>query len=348
MVECNPVFRQSFSPQAIALTSPGKRNSLFAGEPKLEPDMDDLPDRTPNDLLLTRAKQASGLSADERGQLTEAMRRLQASRGLVMRGADLIARLFGGAAAAGLRGLRVSPVLTGKMEALAEIALRRAFHIAVLGSGRKVRGAGRHRARLLAAAAGAAGGFSGLAGFLPDIAFTTLLIMRNIASIARTHGEDLSTEEARQACLEVFALGGGSEFGLDEQAEASYWSVRLLLQGRPVVMLFSEVASRYGLRISEKFALQAVPLVGAAGGALINSMFFEHYLSLAQVHFTLRRLERHYDLELVHREATAIAQRLRRSSLAPASRQVAARAELSFLDAVHIVGSNRHEHGALS
>jgi hypothetical protein len=77
-------------------------------------------------------------------------------------------------------------------------------------------------------------------------------------------------------------------------------------------------------------------------------MFFEHYLSLAQVHFTLRRLERHYDLELVHREATAIAQRLRRSSLAPASRQVAARAELSSLDAVHIVGSNRHEHGALS
>lgn len=247
------------------------------------------------------------------------MRRLQASRGLVVRGANLIAGLFGGAAAAGLRGLQVPPALTAKAEGLAEVALRRAFDIAVLGVGRKVRVASPRRVRLLAAAAGAVGGFSGFAGFLPDIVFTTLLIMRHIASIAHAQGEDLATEEGRQACLEVFAFGG-SQFGSDEHAELSYWSVRLLLQGRPVVMLFSEVASRYGLRISQKFALQAVPLVGAAGGALINSMFFDYYRCLAQVHFTLRRLERHYGLTLVRGETVAISHELRRHSPSSATR----------------------------
>lgn len=272
--------------------------------------MDDRPDSAPGDTPLTRADPAPGLSADERAELTQAMRRLQASRGLIIRGADLVAGLFGGAAAAASRGLQVSPALTGKVEALAEVALRRAFDIAVLGFGRKERIAKPRRARLLAAAAGAIGGFSGFAGFLPDIAFTTLVIMRSIASIARAQGEDLGAEETRRACLEVFAFGG-SQLRLDEHAEVSYWSVRLLLQGRPVVTLFSEIASRYGLRISHKFAMQAVPLVGAAGGALINSMFFDHYRRLAEVHFTLRRLERRHGLELVRREARAIAQQLR-------------------------------------
>ena len=37
-----------------------------------------------------------------------------------------------------------------------------------------------------------------------------------------------------------------------------------------------------------------MPLVGAAGGALVNSVFLDHYETLARVHFVTRRLERTY------------------------------------------------------
>jgi len=279
-------------------------------------------DTPPSKAALTRSEPAPGLAPAERADLAEAVLHLQASRGLLVRGADLLAGFFGSAATAGLRGLKISPALTGKMQGLAEVALRRAFDLAIVGLDRTARFATPRRARLLAAASGAFGGFSGIAGFLPDATFTTLLIMRNIAAIARAEGEDLSTEEARQACLEVFAFGGPA-LGEEENAEISYWSARLVLQGRPLLMLFSEIGARYGLRISEKFALQAVPLLGAAGGALVNSVFLDQYRCLARVHFTMRRLERRHGPELVRSEAQAIARQLRLHRAAPGAGPIA-------------------------
>jgi EcsC protein family len=61
-----------------------------------------------------------------------------------------------------------------------------------------------------------------------------------------------------------------------------------------LVLLLSEIAATCGLRISQKLALQAMPLIGAAGGAFVNSAFLDHYQTLARVHFTIRRLERTY------------------------------------------------------
>ena len=78
----------------------------------------------------------------------------------------------------------------------------------------------------------------------------------------------------------------------------------MLLQGRPLVMLMSEAAAAYGVRISQKLALQAVPLIGAAGGALVNGAFMAHYEGLARAHFTIRRLERTYGEAAIH-EAVA-------------------------------------------
>jgi hypothetical protein len=54
--------------------------------------------------------------------------------------------------------------------------------------------------------------------------------------------------------------------------------------------------------VSEKLAAQAIPVIGAIGGALINSYFIDHYQDLARAHFTIRRLERQYGESLV-REA---------------------------------------------
>jgi hypothetical protein len=255
---------------------------------------------------------------DERDQeqLGQSIRRLRATRGLIVRSAELLGAVLGGAAAAGLRELRFSQVPNGSTHALVEAVLKRAFAAALSIPPRPARGASRGLARLLAAASGAVGGFTGFAGFLPDLAFTSVLIMRNIASVARSEGEDLATEDTRRACLEVFAFG--SELGTDN-AEINYWSARLLFQGQPLVMLFAEIAARFGLQISQKFAMQAIPVVGAAGGALINAVFVDHYVSLAQIHFTMRRLERRYGRGPVRRQALLVAEqfRERRQSVDP-------------------------------
>jgi len=271
--------------------------------------MPDPIDALPRDLPLARADMVLGTG--ELAALTTAVRDLQASRGLVVRAADLLGGLFGSAAAMGVRGLKLPPALRVKMQGIAEIALRRAFDVAILGGDRTAWLATPARARLLAAASGAVGGFTGITGFLPDATLTTLLIMRNIAAVAREEGEDLHEEEARRACLEVFAFGSPTLGQESEEPDFGYWSARLLIRGRPMVLLLSEVAARYGLRMSEKFALQAAPVVGAAGGALINSVFLDHYRKLARVHFVIRRLERSYGGVRVREEARRIAADLR-------------------------------------
>ena len=46
--------------------------------------------------------------------------------------------------------------------------------------------------------------------------------------------------------------------------------------------------------MSEKVAAQSVPVIGAVGGALINTVFMDHFQNMARGHFTVRRLERSY------------------------------------------------------
>jgi hypothetical protein len=80
----------------------------------------------------------------------------------------------------------------------------------------------------------------------------------------------------------------------------------MVLQGRPLVLLFSEATAAYGLRLSQKLTLQAVPLVGAAGGALVNGAFVAHFESLARAHFVIRRLERTFGAQAVREAAAAL------------------------------------------
>jgi hypothetical protein len=42
-----------------------------------------------------------------------------------------------------------------------------------------------------------------------------------------------------------------------------------------------------------------VPVIGAAGGALINTLFIGHYQDMARGHFIVRRLEKTYGTEPV-------------------------------------------------
>jgi len=62
------------------------------------------------------------------------------------------------------------------------------------------------------------------------------------------------------------------------------------------------VAARFSIPVSEKILAQAVPIVGAVGGAALNTLFIDHFQTVAHGHFTVRRLERLHG-EIAVREA---------------------------------------------
>ena len=66
-----------------------------------------------------------------------------------------------------------------------------------------------------------------------------------------------------------------------------------------IVRLFTIVASRFSIVVSEKASAQAVPIVGAIGGAVINTLFIDHFQDMARGHFIVRRLERRHGAEAV-------------------------------------------------
>ena len=69
-----------------------------------------------------------------------------------------------------------------------------------------------------------------------------------------------------------------------------------------LVRLVSQIAARFGVVVSEKLAAQAVPVVGAVGGAAVNAAFAHHFQAMARGHFTVRRLERRHGAEVVRFE----------------------------------------------
>lgn len=165
--------------------------------------------------------------------------------------------------------------------------------------------------KIAAIASGAVGGAFGLPALAVELPVSTAIMFRSIADIARSEGEDIREADARLACLEVFALGGNA--GGDDSTETGYFAVRAALSkaltdaaqylaGRsavrelapPIVNLLSQVAGRFGLQVSEKAMAQSLPIVGAAGGAVVNALFIDHFQDVARGHFIVRRLERRY------------------------------------------------------
>ena len=183
------------------------------------------------------------------------------------------------------------------------------------------------RHKLAGGLTGAVGGFFGGAALAVELPVTTTLILRSIADIARSEGEQIESLETRLACLEVFALGGRSQ--ADDGAETGYYAVRAALakavsdaakhiaekgmtqRGAPVIArLISQIASRFGVVVSEKVAAQAVPVIGALGGATINLMFMNHFQDVARGHFIVRRLERSHGVDQVRQEYNRILARV--------------------------------------
>jgi EcsC protein family len=77
--------------------------------------------------------------------------------------------------------------------------------------------------RAIATASGAAGGTFWLAALPVELSVSTVIMLRSIADIARSEGEDHSDPEAALPCVEVFALGGraGSRAAISPSAACS-------------------------------------------------------------------------------------------------------------------------------
>lgn len=167
-----------------------------------------------------------------------------------------------------------------------------------------------------AAVSGGVSGFFGMSAIAVELPISTTIMLRSIADIARSEGESISQVDVKLACLEVFALGGSST--ADDGTESGYYAVRAALaksvadaaeflvtkklgdEGAPVlVKLIARIAERFSVQVTEKAAAQAIPAIGAAGGAIINTLFMDHFQDMARGHFIVRRLERAHGKELI-------------------------------------------------
>jgi hypothetical protein len=63
--------------------------------------------------------------------------------------------------------------------------------------------------------------------------------------------------------------------------------------------LIVNIAQRFSIQVTEKAAAQAIPAIGAAGGAIINTIFIDHFQDMAKGHFTVRRLEKIYGKDII-------------------------------------------------
>jgi len=210
---------------------------------------------------------------------------------------------------------RASALVTTATRRALETALR--FALRTLADEPGTRSADLWHKALLTAT-GAGGGLFGMPALAIELPVSTTLMLRSIADVARSEGERLCLPETRLACLQVFALGGRTR--ADDAVESAYFAIRGALaqalaeaaqfvaergiaqEGAPALVRFIvQIASRYGVVVSEKTAAQALPILGAAGGAVVNALFMVHFQDVARGHFIVRRLERTYDPETVRR-----------------------------------------------
>jgi hypothetical protein len=77
---------------------------------------------------------------------------------------------------------------------------------------------------------------------------------------------------------------------------ASYISRRGVVErtAPAIARLLSAIASRFGVVVSEQAAAKAIPVIGAASGAVINVLFIDHFQDMARGHFIIKRLEAKY------------------------------------------------------
>ncbi len=266
---------------------------------------------TPDDIAL------AGMTPDDLASLQRAVQSLE-HPGLAARLTNMVGKPIE------LIGYALPASVSDAIATAASKALDIALSVALGSIQRAPRPASRRFHKALATASGAAGGAFGLISLPIELPVSTIIMLRSIAEIARSEGEDLSDPETALSCVQVFALGGRP--GSVDASESGYFAVRGILaksvteaarfiaergvieEGGPILVRFAaQVASRFGVVVTQKVAAQAIPVVGALGGAAVNYAFIEHFQDVARGHFTVRRLERVYGEDLVRTEYERLA-----------------------------------------
>ena len=169
------------------------------------------------------------------------------------------------------------------------------------------------------AVSGFVSGFFGLAAFTAEIVTTTSLMFRSILEIAQSEGENVNDPKTQIAALEVFGMG--SLNGENSPNNSSYYAFRSSLaksveeatkaiakhgakifkekNAPALIKLIAKIAERFGMQVSEKAALEFIPIIGAVGAAAVNYAFTDLFQKKARGHFIVRRLERKYGKETV-------------------------------------------------
>lgn len=187
-----------------------------------------------------------------------------------------------------------------------------------------------------AAAAGAVGGFFGVAALAVELPVSTTIMMRSVLDIARSEGFSIEDPKVRLACIEVFSFTGNATDS-DDSAESGYFIARAALaevmkqagaelavkaaakaagkeaaegavkvgnavMGRALADLIEKVAARMGVQMTQKVAAQLVPAIGALTAATLNTMFTDFYQDMARGHFMVKKLEARYGEEYIKEE----------------------------------------------
>lgn len=219
--------------------------------------------------------------------------RQAAANGLLMKAINYV----GGQVESGMSVLPKG--VRSQIDSVARIALEKSFNVAAkTRTGRFGRAVGTDRLhRILGTVSGAIGGIAGVGTALTELPFATTIIFRSVQAVAEEYGEDPQSEETRMQCLAVFGSGGpGDE---DDGVNTSFIGARLSLTGPALNTLISKIAPRFATVMSQKLASQSVPVLGAIAGAGTNYAFVNYYISMAHVHFGLRKLMREHGEDAV-------------------------------------------------
>jgi hypothetical protein len=218
---------------------------------------------------------------------------------------------------------RMPAFANAKVTDATELALRKCLSIALRTLGRRDAGsliAPDKPSNLLhkfaVATTGAAGGAFGVFALPVELPVTTTLMFRSICDIGRSEGEDLSSIETQLQCLTVLGMGGTSSE--DDDAELGYFFMRGALAqavsrasseiatkgfsshgSAALLRLLNAIAARFSVQVSEQIAAKSIPAIGAVLGAMVNTVFIDHFQQVAHGHFTVRRLERQYGNETI-------------------------------------------------
>lgn len=156
-------------------------------------------------------------------------------------------------------------------------------------------------------ATGALGGFFGVMSLPVELPLSTAIMLRSIVMTANEFGFDTRDPEVQLECLYVLSLGS-PESTSDDALRSAYWTSRVAFMdlirnaskeiGRSsapfLVKFLARVATRFETVVSEKVLAEAMPIVGALGGGMINTAFSNHFNDCARYHFGLRALEKKY------------------------------------------------------